>query len=136
MEYDKARPLGLSCLAYFNDLRSALKKAHATMYADDTTICYSSENMQDLNAVVNSELPRLNRWLRGNKLSLNIIKTQAMIIGSRQKLSYMRKSSSVIPNFSIETKDIDLVNQTKYLGIMIDDKLRCKMGQPNQEHVD
>ena len=91
------------------------------MYADDTTICYSSDNMEDLSAVVNSELLRLNRWLRGNKLSLNIIKTQAMIIGSKQKLYHMKKSSSLIPRFNIETEDIDLVKQTKYLGLMIDD---------------
>ena len=72
-------------LLYVNDLPFALKKAHATMYADDTTICYSSDNIEDLNAVVNAELTCLNDWLRGNKLSLSIIKTQAMVIGSKRK---------------------------------------------------
>ena len=47
------------------------------MYADDTTICYTSDNMEDLNAIINAELASLNEWLRGNKLSLNVIKTQA-----------------------------------------------------------
>ena len=36
----------------------------------------------------------------------------------------MKKSSSVIPNFNIETEDIDLVNQPQYLGLMIDNSLR------------
>ena len=32
--------------------------------------------------------------------------------------------ASVIPRFSIEIEDIDLVNRTKYLGLMIDGNLR------------
>ena len=36
----------------------------------------------------------------------------------------MKKSSSVIPRFNIETEDIDLVKQSKYLSLMIDDNLR------------
>ena len=57
-------------------------------------------------------------------LSLNIMKAQAMIIGSKQNPCHMKKSSSVIPSFNIETEDTDLVKQTKYLGLMIDDNLR------------
>ena len=47
-------------LVYVNDLPFALKKVHATMYADDTTICYSSDDIEDLNTVVNAELTCLN----------------------------------------------------------------------------
>ena len=43
-------------LLYIDDLLIALSEAHATVYADDTTISYSSDNMKDLVAVVNSEL--------------------------------------------------------------------------------
>ena len=87
------------------------------MYADDTTISYSSDNIEDLVVVVKSELLRLNRWLQGKNLSLNVVKTQAMIMGSKQKLSRMNQSYSAIPRFHVETEDIDLVNQTKYLGL-------------------
>ena len=89
------------------------------MYADDTTISYSSDNIEDLAAVVNSELPRLNRWLQGNKQSLNVIKTPAMIIGSKQKLSHKKQLYSAIPRVYLETEDTDHVNQ------------KPKMGQPN-----
>ena len=94
------------------------------MYDDDITINYSSDNMENLVAVVNSELSRLNRWLQGNKLSLNVIKTQAMIIGSNQKLSHYKQSYSAIQRFYLETEDIDLINQTRYLGLIIDDNLK------------
>ena len=77
-------PGPLLFLLYINDLPLALSEAHATMYADDTTISNSSDNMEDLVAVVNSKLSHLNLWLQGNKLSLNVIKAQAMIIGSKK----------------------------------------------------
>ena len=74
------------------------------MYADDTTISYSSDNMEDLVVVVKSELSRLNRWLQGNRLSLNVVKTQAMIMGSKQKLSRMKQTYSAIPRFNLRQK--------------------------------
>jgi len=76
-------------LLYINDLPFALCGAHATLSADDTTISYSSDNMIDLVAVVNSELSHRNQCLQGDKLSMNVIKTQAMIIGSKQELSHI-----------------------------------------------
>ena len=36
---------------------------------------------------MNSELKNLNDWLITNKLSLNITKTEFMIIGSRQRVN-------------------------------------------------
>ena len=95
-------------LLYINDLPFALNEALATMYTDDTTISNSSDNMEDLVSVVNSKLSRLNRWLQGNKLSLNIIKAQAMIVGSKQKLIHMKQSYSTIQKFCLATEDIDL----------------------------
>ena len=56
------------------------------MYADDTTISYSSNNIDDINDNLNRDLNCLKQWLQGNKLSLNVIKTQAMVVGSRPNL--------------------------------------------------
>ena len=72
-------------LIYINDLLFALNRARATMYADDTEISFSSENIEVIDAVVNAGLACLEKWLHGNKLSLNVVKTQAMIIGWSQK---------------------------------------------------
>ena len=111
-------------LSYVNDLPFALKKAHSTKYADFTTICYSSDNTEDLNAVVKAELTCLNDWLRGNEVSLSIIKTQAMIIDSKRKISHTNSLSSVNPAFNVANDNIGLVNEKKYLGIMIYDNLK------------
>ena len=111
-------------LLYVNDLPFALKKVHAAMYVDDTTICYSSDNIEDLNAVVNAELTCLNEWLCCNKLSLNIVKTQVTVIGSKRKISHINNLSSVNPAFNVANNNIGLVNETKYLGVMIDANLK------------
>ena len=110
-------------LLYINDLPFALKKAKATMYADDTAISYSSDRREELDLVINAELSYIEKWLQGNKLSLNIVKTQAMVIGSRPKLSKLKSDLGTLPSFEIGGLDIDLVNKTKYLGVMIDNCL-------------
>ena len=76
-------------LIYINDLPNCLKCATPRMFADDTSISYAANSMDELQSVVNSELENLHKWLNTNKLSLNIAKTEFMIIGSRQRVSAM-----------------------------------------------
>ena len=66
-------------LIYINDLPFALQRTKVTMYADDTSISYSST---DLCNAINSDLQNLSSWPQGNKLSLNVAKTQSMILGT------------------------------------------------------
>ena len=53
-------------LIYINDLPFSLKKAKVTMYADDTSISYSSSRLEDVNQTLNSEPSHLKKWLRIN----------------------------------------------------------------------
>ena len=62
--------------------------------------------------------------MQGNKLSLNIVKTQTMIIGSAQKLGQMNKTSETTPCFQVNGNDVKLVHETKYLVVMIDKNLK------------
>ena len=72
-------------LIYINDLPFALKKGKVTMYADDTSISYSSSSLVDIEQTLDSELNDLKLWMQGNKLSLNVLKTHAMVVGSKPK---------------------------------------------------
>ena len=111
-------------LIYINDLPFALKHAKATMYQDEIAILFSSNNIEEIDAVVNAELTCLVKWLQGNRLSLNVVKTQAMIIGSWQKLRKIDTPMVPIPHFQVNGNDINLVKETNYLGLMIDDNLK------------
>ena len=57
------------------------------MYADDTNVTFAASDMPGLETKINTELKSINLWLRANKLrSLNVAKTEFMVISSRQKL--------------------------------------------------
>ena len=51
---------------------------------------YSSDTSDELDLVINEELSYIEKWLQGNKLSLNVVKTRAIIIGSKPKIKSLR----------------------------------------------
>ena len=93
------------------------------MYADDTTISYSSNNIDELNDDLSRDLNCLKHWLQGNKLSLNAIKTQAMVVGSRPKRKKISEGKVQSPSFAIGDSQIEIVEKTKYLGIQLNQHL-------------
>ena len=110
-------------LIYINNLPFSLKNMEVTMYADDINISYSSKNIDELNETINSDLDSLKQWLEDNKLSLNGIKTQAMVIGSRPNLKKISDKLVPTPSFAIGNSHIDVVANAKYLGIQLDKHL-------------
>ena len=71
----------------------------------------------------NDTLPSLKQWLEGNKLSLNVIKTQAMVIGSRPNIKKISDKLVSTPSFAIGNSHIDVVDNAKYLGVQLDKHL-------------
>ena len=95
------------------------------MYADDTSISLAAANVSDLENEINRELINLNRCLKANKLSLNIAKTEFMIIGSRQRIQTNCCNHKF--NIQLESKNVKKnVDHTKSLGIFIDKNLSWK----------
>ena len=95
-------------LLYINDLPFALKKAKTTMYADDIMISYSSKTLDELHRVLNAELVNIEKWLQANQLFLNVVKTQAMIVGSMPNVNKMAVQPALLPVFHVGGTDIDL----------------------------
>ena len=93
------------------------------MNANDTTFSFSTKNIDDLVATINNDLTSLEEWPRGNKLSLNVVKTQTMMIGSKQKLRRCNHSEDFDVSIRINAVDIQWASNTKYLGIQIDNNL-------------
>ena len=94
------------------------------MYAYDTSISLAAANVSDLENKINRELINLNRWLKANKLSLNIAKTEFMIIGYRQRIQTNCCNHQF--NIQLKSKNIENVDHTKSLGIFIDKNLSWK----------
>ena len=108
-------------LIYINDLPNCLSKALPRMYADDTSISIAASSLPELESALNTELTYLHEWLNVNKLSLNIAKTELMLIGSRQRLSATTTGHSL--TIQIKGHEIDRVPHTKSLGVHIDQNL-------------
>ena len=86
------------------------------MYADDSNISIAASSLSGLESVLNGELINL----RVNRLSLNIAKTELMLIGSRQRLA---NTVTHLFNVQIEGQEINRVCNTKSLGIYMDQNL-------------
>ena len=67
----------------------------------------------------------MHKWLISNKLSLNAMKTQSMLISTKQKLTILRIQGQ---NLSLKIRDhkLDVVDTTKYLGLQIENSLDWK----------
>ena len=50
------------------------------MYADDTNVTFPASTRPDLETQINSEMKHIDLWLKANKLSLTVAKTEFMII--------------------------------------------------------
>jgi len=46
---------------------------YTVLYADDTYLCLSHKNLDNLQQMVNVELIKVDSWLRSNKLSLKLL---------------------------------------------------------------
>ena len=65
---------------------------------------------------------KICEWLRSDKLSLNALKTEFMIIGSLQRVSELG-SARTIPVVRAHGKVIKQVNKTKSLELVTDEFL-------------
>ena len=95
-----------------------LKKLSFRLFADDTNIFYSAKTFNEI--VMNEEFPAILKYCNTNKLSINLKKTNYMIITNK-----LYK-----PNINIA--NIQYKSHIKYLGVYLDDKLNWS---PHIQHV-
>ena len=89
------------------------------MFADDTNLTLYAKTLTELKLALTPELNNLSCWLKANKLSLNVAKTELMIIGSRQRLSAQCDDVEI----RIDDQIIKRIDHTKSLGLTIDAQL-------------
>ena len=63
-------------LIYINDLPNSLRDAVPRMFADDTNHTSSAKTLTELKLALTPELNNLSCWLKANRLSLNVAKTE------------------------------------------------------------
>ena len=88
------------------------------LFADDILLQLSDCNIKKLEKRVNNELNKINAWLRNNKISLNISKTNDMLIDN-----YINASTNKHFEIKLQQNVLNRVRNVKYLGMLIDDGL-------------
>lgn len=98
-------------IIYINDIHRCTLKGKLTLFADDTSMLYISDNLEMLFKEMQKDLVILAEWLRVNKLSLNTEKTKYMIL-NKDKINHNRK-------LHIKGKEIKETDQVTFLGLEI-----------------
>ena len=112
-------------LIYINDITNCSKKLSFRIFADDTNIFASSSNLEELEQLINRELSKVVEWCNTNRLSINIQKTNFMIIKSPHK-KLTKNVEIKISNKDGSYTSIDKKSYIKYLGVMIDENITWK----------
>ena len=105
-------------LLFINDICNVSNLVKFVLFDDYTNIFCSNENIEVLQDTLNRELAKLFVWFSINKLSLNLGKTNYMLFRSRPP--------DLELHLKINNADIPKVTATKFLGIIIDDRLNWK----------
>ena len=111
-------------LVYINDISNCSDKLNFRIFADDTNVYASSPSIRDLEKLINEELAKIKEWCNLNKLSINIKKTNYMIVKSPKK-----KSGNInirLPNKYGNSDIIEKRDHIKYLGVLLDEQLSWK----------
>ena len=106
-------------ILYLNDFESCLKFSKANLYADDTEVSFSSNELSDVTRNFQAELKNISEWMRMNKLSIHPEKTEFMVIDHPRRQSKLPE----LQPFYLDSIRIKQVHKTKYLGLTVDDKL-------------
>ena len=83
----------LLVLVYINDLPYSVKNEKVFIYADDTSLALQSESISQLAAALNDDLRNIHLWLKGNILSLNVTKTQSLLISAKHRQAVMKEEA-------------------------------------------
>ena len=88
------------------------------LFADNTCLILQHKKLADLNVKINTEIKAKEKYLIANKLTLNVSKSNLIVINSDSKNNKL--TTDVI------ALKLSLVQNTKYLGVSFDNYLSFK----------
>lgn len=99
-------------ILYVNDFPNSIKNGLVTQFADDTSCLQSSQSLDNLVILTNTNLNKMSDWFKNNKLVLNSSKTATMMFNVPNECR-----NPINKQLSLALK---CVEHTKFLGITID----------------
>lgn len=97
---------------YINDIISISSSAKFVIYADDTSIFFSGQNLNELIHTCNNTMKLLERWSQANYMRVNETKTKAVIFRPKNK------QLPVHDVITLNSRPIEIVDSFKCLGVV------------------
>ena len=114
-------------ILYLNDLPRVVKHCKISLYADDTCVYVASKDPAELEAMLNKDLESMSKWYSHNELLLNAKKCKLILFGTKKNLLKFQQVK-----IHIDGCKLDVVDEFKYLGVILDKNLSWK---PQIENV-
>ena len=90
------------------------------MFANDTNLFYSHQDVKKLFWVVNSELEKVSDWFNANILPLNEGKTKSIFFHRHRNRDDIPLK---LPSLFVNKKEIKRVSSVKFFGVIFDESL-------------
>ena len=103
---------------YINDLPLHITGTKIVLYADDTNVLVTDENINNLRYKLNNVMTDLQTWFTLNNLIVSTEKTLAMSFHTLQN------KKSVTPQVTFAGRDIPYNSETTFLGIYINENMK------------
>ena len=113
-------------LLYMNDLPTVIKHSKILMFVDDTQLyiqCHPSHLKSCIDKLT-QDANSFAAWVNSNGLSINLVKTKAIILGENSLVSSI--DFNTCPKIAIDNCFIEYVTSVKNLGVMFDSTLSWK----------
>ena len=105
-------------LIFINDIYISTSKVSFYLFADGTCLFYSNKDYKKVEKDINNALENITNWLKANKLTLNVKKSNLILFNIQTNIKDNPKIKICIGNSELEQK-----NSSKYLGIYFDKRL-------------
>ena len=93
-------------ILYINDIVNTTSLLELILFADDTTLLFSHQDIASQNDIINNELQEICNWFQTNKLSVNASKTNHMVLDTHHST---RKFIDI-------NQDIDILTDSESTG--------------------
>ena len=118
-------------LIYINDIINCSKTSRFVLFADDTNIFISANNESEAYKIANKTLEDLQRYMLSNQLHINLSKCTYMHFRPDLNKEERQVSAQTLPHtyhlkhkLFIRGVKIKKVDKVRFLGVIIDDKLK------------
>ena len=106
----------LTLSLFINDLQICCPSCKVKIFADDTTIFFHSDTIENIIETASIIMTQLTRWFNANKLTLNADKSSFTIFKSGRK-----KIPNLPDHIDFLDKQIRRTSHIKFLGVTIEE---------------